>query len=155
MSTNIQGSPCTDGRYHCNNLGWYNEDSNWKAWHMASSLTANRVSPGRVWEVGCEAGDLPANLIKLFEPPAHFTGFELSAQAHAMCCGKAGSRRQFNEQNPFEPQALGSHDFDAAMSIDVFEPVEDCRWPCQALAASSHDLNGWIMGDCSLLVSSK
>jgi SAM-dependent methyltransferase len=114
-----------DGEYQRNNPGWHAEDSPWKAGHIASLLKKHEIEPRRVCEVGCGVGEILVNLLPKFPASTQLTGFEISAQAFAVCRSKATARLHFSNANPFDQLNSDDQPFDVAMAIDVFEHVED------------------------------
>jgi cyclopropane fatty-acyl-phospholipid synthase-like methyltransferase len=114
-----------DGQYGANNPGWHAEDSPWKAGHVARLLKAHQITPLRLCEVGCGAGEILVNLAREYPAPSQFTGFEISPQAYEICRAKTTDRLQFSSTNPFDLQPSSAEPFDVALAIDVFEHVED------------------------------
>lgn len=110
-----------DGTYLRNNPRWHADDSSWKAGHVARMLRGNGIAPASVCEVGCGAGDVLRHLARVLPAATRFVGYEISADAYALCSRKAGGNLQFRLGNVFED----SERFDVAMAIDVFEHVED------------------------------
>ena len=65
------------GEYQEKNPSFHVEDSPWKARQIQKMLDAQGISPRRVAEVGCGAGEILAQLARLY-PDAKFDGFEIS-----------------------------------------------------------------------------
>ena len=72
------------GEYHENNPTFHVEDSPWKAGQIQKMLESENVSPIRVAEVGCGAGEILVQLANRY-PKSRFDGFELSPQGFALC----------------------------------------------------------------------
>lgn len=111
-----------NGTYLLNNPTWHEEDSAWKAQHVARLLKQNNILPASVCEVGCGAGGVLQGLAEEFGDGVSFVGYDISPQAIALCRPKATARLSFHEKDLFE-QATGT--YDVTMAIDVFEHVED------------------------------
>ena len=113
-----------DGAYLENNPTWHEEDSPWKAGHIARLLARNGVTPQTVCEVGCGAGAVLASLQDLLPPAVEFSGYEFSPQAFERCAQRTRPCLRFLEEDLLaaDPALV----FDVVMAIDVFEHVEDC-----------------------------
>ncbi len=110
----------SDGTYLNNNKTWHVEDSPWKAGQIAKILRRNNLDPGKVCEVGCGAGEILKQLSDLY-PHATFVGYELSAQAFALCKGRESDKVRYRLGSPLDEEAF----YDCLLCIDVFEHVED------------------------------
>lgn len=121
-------STYTDGTYLASNPDWHATDSPWKARQIAALFRRNGLSPARVCEVGCGAGEIIRHLADEF-PDTHFVGYEISPQAHAMCQNKAVPNVEFRLGDFLADDhqlAAGCDAFDAILAIDVIEHIEDC-----------------------------
>ena len=110
-----------DGTYLEHNPTWHVEDAGYKARDIVALLTQHHLRPLTVCEVGCGAGGILEELSRRLDPSVRFTGYDISAQALALCRPKAGERLQF---------VLGSLPeagvrYDLVLAMDVFEHVED------------------------------
>lgn len=110
----------TDGTYLRNNPSWHEDDSGWKAGHIARLLARNGIEPASVCEVGCGAGEILRSLATRL-PATRFVGYEISPGAYEICSRKATETVTYKLGNALEDAV----EFDVAMAIDVFEHVED------------------------------
>jgi len=110
----------TDGTYLRNNPSWHEDDSGWKAGHIARLLARNGIEPESVCEVGCGAGEILRSLATRL-PATRFVGYEISPGAYEICRRKATDSVSYKLGDALEE----SVEFDVAMAIDVFEHVED------------------------------
>jgi hypothetical protein len=110
-----------DGTYLENNRGWHVQDSPWKATQIQMLLERNALRPATLCEVGCGAGEILSRLSEAF-PACRFHGYEVSAQAFALCRQRSSERLSFKLADLLEDDVPP---FDVLMAIDVFEHVED------------------------------
>lgn len=115
MPTPTAAREYLDGAYLAKNQTWHAEDSAWKARQIEQILARHGIRPRTVAEVGCGAGAILHHLASVM-PLAHFTGYEVSPQAFALC--QSSERVQFSLGEVREP-------VDCLLCIDVFEHVED------------------------------
>lgn len=123
MST-AQGSIYTDGSYSSLTGGtWHLEDSPFKARWIMQMLTRHPdFTPKTVCEIGCGAGGILAELQKTMPQGTHFTGYEISPQAHALSLQFSNADIRFVLGSAFDdPES-----YDLALVMDVVEHVEDC-----------------------------
>lgn len=111
-----------NGKYLANNPTWHEEDSPWKARHIAALLLKNGIRPKSLCEVGCGAGGVLAYLAGVLEPDVEFTGFDVSRQAVELCKTRGNPRLRY-VHGDFLQEDHGHIDVVAA--IDVFEHVDD------------------------------
>jgi cyclopropane fatty-acyl-phospholipid synthase-like methyltransferase len=111
-----------DGTYLENNPGWHEEDSPWKARNIAAMLQRNALKPSTVCEIGCGAGEVLRQLSTKLGTTTHFSGYEVSPQAFAICSAKTAPNLDFHLENVLDDADAA---FDLAMALDVFEHVED------------------------------
>ena len=110
-----------DGNYQTRNPTWHAEDSPWKARQIETILRKNNLVAKSICEVGCGAGEILAQLEKVF-PETKFYGYDISPQAFALCKGKESDRLHFCLKDLLaENEAF----FDILLVIDVVEHVED------------------------------
>jgi len=112
-----------DGGYLRKNPSWHEEDSPWKAAHVARLLARNGLAPRTVAEIGCGAGEVLNLLSRELGPAVACTGFDISPQAFELCRTKTRQHLQFRLSDMLLDD--GAY-FDVAMAIDVVEHVEDC-----------------------------
>jgi SAM-dependent methyltransferase len=110
------------GEYQEKNPSFHVEDSPWKARQIQKMLDAQGISPHRVAEVGCGAGEILAQLARLY-PDAKFDGFEISPQGFALCRQRESDRTKFFNSDFC---ASDAPPYDIVLCIDVFEHVENC-----------------------------
>jgi len=109
-----------DGTYLERNKTWHVQDSPWKAQQITSILSANKLEPRTVVEVGCGAGEILRQL-SLTTPAVQFSGYELSPQAFELCKQRQSERVQYHCRDLLQEQAH----FDLLLCMDVFEHVPD------------------------------
>ncbi len=112
----------TDGGYIKKNPDWHVGDSPWKARHVLDLLRRRhlRSRPSATW-VAELAGSF-RNCACQMPADVHFTGFELSPHAYAMCLPRTVERLQYRMESAFDS---GEY-YDLALMMDVVEHVEDC-----------------------------
>ena len=109
-----------NGDYTEKNPSFHVEDSPWKARQILEGLTRAKLSPTRIAEVGCGAGEILVQLSKELTE-ATFRGYELSPQGYEMCKERISDRISFTDESFFDEEET----FDLALCIDVFEHIED------------------------------
>jgi hypothetical protein len=109
-----------DGTYLENNSTWHVEDSPWKAEQILKIFSKNNISPHKICEVGCGAGEILRQL-SLKMPSTNFVGYELSPQAFELCKTRESEKLHYALKNIIEENVF----FDGLLCIDVFEHVED------------------------------
>ncbi len=110
----------TDGSYLQNNPTWGVEDSPWKATQISTILRKNRITPKKIGEIGCGAGEILKQLSTSY-PDTEFYGYEISPQAFELSKNRSSEKIQFHLKNLLDEDIF----FDALLCIDVFEHVED------------------------------
>jgi cyclopropane fatty-acyl-phospholipid synthase-like methyltransferase len=110
------------GEYQEKNPSFHVEDSPWKARQIQKMLNLQGASLSRVADVGCGAGEILAQLAKLY-PAAKFEGFEMSPQGFALCTQRESDRVKFYNSDFCDSDARA---YDIVLCIDVLEHVEDC-----------------------------
>ena len=110
-----------DGTYLENNPSWHEEDSPWKAKQIRRIIEKNSLTPKRIYEIGCGAGEILRQLSKSY-PNIEFFGYEISPQAFELCKKKTKNNLSFKLSDLLEES---NEHFDIVMAIDVFEHVED------------------------------
>jgi cyclopropane fatty-acyl-phospholipid synthase-like methyltransferase len=111
-----------DGTYLNNNPKWHEEDSSWKAKQIINMLSKHHITPSKLCEIGCGAGEILNCLASEYTNDAVFYGFEISPQAFAISKKKEKPNLRFFLKDIFDEKDLT---FDVVMAIDVFEHIED------------------------------
>lgn len=111
----------TDGTYLQANPGWHAQDARWKLQHVLRALEQAGVTEKlhNVCDVGCGAGELVKEWARK-RPHMHFTGCDISPQAHQLCLQGAPENVHFVQGNK-----TGQASFDAVLAIDVLEHVPE------------------------------
>lgn len=111
-----------NGTYLDNNPSWHAEDSPWKARQIRSIIERNSLTPKRICEIGCGAGEILNQLSVQYLDNIDYFGYEISPQAFELCNKKSKDNLNFKLTD-----LLKDNDayFDIVMAIDVFEHVED------------------------------
>ena len=111
-----------DGTYLERNQTWHKEDSPWKAKQIVKILKRNNISPQRMCEIGCGAGEVLNCLANEYGDGVIFSGYDISPQAFTICSKKEKKNLHFFLKDLLDEEELT---FDVMMAIDVFEHVED------------------------------
>lgn len=109
-----------DTTYLENNPTWHAEDAPWKARQILKIINQNKVVASEVCEVGCGSGEILVQLETL-GLSAQFQGFELSADAYAICEKRKSKTVNF----ALEDITKSAKTWDVLLCIDVFEHVEN------------------------------
>lgn len=113
-----------DGTYLEANPSWHREDSPWKAQHVAKLLQDHHITPRRLCEVGCGAGQVLTALQGTF-PEAHLEGWDIAEQAISLAQPTGNTHLQFHHGDFFKQSPDNSSDYDVVLALDVFEHVEN------------------------------
>ncbi len=111
----------TNGIYLQKNPNWHKQDASWKLRHVLLALRKAGL-PGQirtVCDVGCGCGELLKQWARK-ETEVHFTGYEISPQAYALCLEQAPKNVSFINTEPTSESC-----FDVALAIDVLEHVPE------------------------------
>ena len=111
----------TDGTYIQENPLWHQEDSPWKACHIADIINKNGLDPKSICEIGCGAGEILSQLSEKYFIDCNYYGYEISPIAFEICEKKSNNRLNFY----LEDFISKADRYDIVMAIDVFEHVED------------------------------
>ena len=111
-----------DGTYLEKNPSWHEEDSPWKARQIKKIIERNGLTPKRICEVGCGAGEILNQLSEQYDNGNEYFGYEISPQAFKIAKTKSKPNLTFVLQDLL---AENDVNFDIVMAIDVFEHVED------------------------------
>jgi cyclopropane fatty-acyl-phospholipid synthase-like methyltransferase len=118
-------------QYVTDNPTWDLEDSPWKANQVSGILTANRVPPKSICEVGCGAGYILSELRSRF-PDADLFGFDIAPAASRFWPEHESHRIQFVVGDFL---TLNARRYDVILLLDVIEHVRD---PVSFLSAMRH-----------------
>ncbi len=112
----------TSGIYLSNKPTWDDEGAPGKAAIVHSLLTANKIQPATIVEVGCGAGGILQTLAHLNPDVKELHGYDISPQAIGMARLKENSRLSF-----FNSDFVNSGDRggDVLLVIDVVEHIDD------------------------------
>ena len=111
----------SDGTYLENNESWHVEDSPWKAKQVLKMLRKHAISPERIGEVGCGAGEVLNQLAQALDK-SRCIGYDLSPHAIALAAPRTSDRVCFRLGDISTSKEL----FDLVIAMDVMEHVEDC-----------------------------
>jgi SAM-dependent methyltransferase len=112
-----------NGEYLENNPQWHVEASPWKASSILEMIERNKLSPRRVCEIGCGAGEILRILQRHLDSGCEFWGYEIAPQAIELAKSRENERIHFklgdmrDERNAY---------YDLILIIDVLEHFEDC-----------------------------
>jgi cyclopropane fatty-acyl-phospholipid synthase-like methyltransferase len=98
------------------------EDSQWKAQQIIKIMSANRLKPRTICEIGCGAGEILNELYKQLPDETSLFGYEISPQAYSICKSKAKDKLIFRHEDMLSDDKAF---FDVVLAIDVVEHVED------------------------------
>jgi SAM-dependent methyltransferase len=127
-----------DGTYLEKVPDWHAGDSPWKAAAVHRMIQKHRLSPRSVYDIGCGAGEVLAELQKRMPENVEFTGFDISPQALALAETNANPRLIFCEGDFL---ATSTPTPDLALVLDVFEHVSDYLGFLERLRKKTN----WIM----------
>lgn len=100
---------------------WHAEDSAWKADQVLKMLDRAKLTPKYICDVGCGAGVTLRTLQSRLPSDARLVGYEMAAEAYAICSKLANDRLSFVLGDPLEADAR----YDLACCLDVIEHLED------------------------------
>jgi SAM-dependent methyltransferase len=108
-------------QYQLHNPSWHEEDSPWKASHVAAMIRKNELQLQTMCEIGCGTGEILLNLEKEF-PGVEFSGYEIAPTAYERAAAKETSHTHFHLEDMLERTDLH---FDLVLAADVIEHVDD------------------------------
>lgn len=117
-----------DGRYLNANPGWHEEDSEFKAIHVARLLQSSGLRPSTICDVGCGTAGVLARLGR--ETDAELTGWELSPDATRLAWELHPTVKVI-EGDLLESDSV----YDVVLALDVFEHIDDYMGFLRALRA--------------------
>ena len=103
------------------NPSWHVEESPFKARYILKLLEQNNLSPARICEVGCGAGEVLKQLQDKMGPEHEFWGYEISPVAHRLSEPRANDKLHFVLADPSKEDAF----YGLLLVLDVVEHVED------------------------------
>lgn len=109
------------GEYLAANPDWHAGDAPYKARWIESILERNALAPAHVVDVGSGSGEVLVELARTY-PQAHFEGYDISPQSHAIARRKRRNNLIFHLGDYFASRAERP---DLLMAIDVIEHVDD------------------------------
>jgi SAM-dependent methyltransferase len=112
----------TSGEYAGRHPDWHSKDSPWKARQVCRILNRNNLSPQKVVEVGCGAGEILRQLQRSLPKGVDFVGYDISPQAFSLAQERAGPRLTFHLADFIESEET---EIDVLLVIDVIEHLED------------------------------
>lgn len=107
--------------YAESNPTWDSEDSPWKASQVVHMLRQNRLTPQRLVEVGCGAGNVLAALRPVF-PHAELHGYDIAPDAARLWPVHAAQRIHFYTGDFLQSD---TPHFDTLLLLDVLEHLAD------------------------------
>ncbi|MGB5025304.1 MAG: class I SAM-dependent methyltransferase [Saprospiraceae bacterium] len=108
--------------YLSKNKTWHIEDSFWKSQQIDKIITRNSLNLNSVMEIGCGAGEILAQLQKIYSTQnITFTGYDIAPDLLAFWETRKNTHLNFFLENPLEKPLH----FDLLLMIDVFEHVDD------------------------------
>ncbi len=110
-----------NGEYLKNNPNWHIEDSPWKAKQILKIIKKNNISPKKIAEIGCGAGEILNQLYLNLPNDVNFTGYDISIDANKLSKKREKERLTFKNENLIDKNDF----FDLLLMIDVFEHVDD------------------------------
>lgn len=111
-----------NGQYIENNPKWHQEDSPWKAQNILKIIKKNNLSPLRICEVGCGAGEVLNQLYLNLPDQTIFDGYEISQQAYDIARTKQTERLNYYIEDIFKQD---DKNYDLLLAIDVIEHIEN------------------------------
>ena len=111
------------GDYLLKNPAWHVEESPWKAKQVLRMLRQNNLSPKRICDVGCGAGEVLSQLQRNLNDDCEFWGYDISPQAVSLARIRTNDRLHFKLANL---KNEGTSVFDLILALDVMEHIEDC-----------------------------
>lgn len=110
-----------DGRYAAANPDYHVKDSAWKAQQVCRLLERRRLTPARIAEIGCGAGEILRVLGEAMPGSTRLVGWDISPHAIALCRARSG-RPEYVQGDLIEADV---EPYDLVLCLDVLEHVED------------------------------
>lgn len=112
----------TNSEYLKNTGDWHVEDSEWKAKIIYELYTKNEIHPKTIVEVGCGAGAILENILKLDNGVEQLDGFDISPQAISLAIPRTKFNLTFHQSDFLKENFPVA---DLLLMIDVMEHVDD------------------------------
>jgi SAM-dependent methyltransferase len=112
----------TGGAYREAVPGWHLGDVVWKAAAVNRMIERHDLQPRRIVDVGCGAGGILRELRSRLPVNVELEGYDVAADAIALCRGHGGDGVRYVHANFIEGNAARA---DLALVLDVFEHVAD------------------------------
>jgi SAM-dependent methyltransferase len=101
---------------------WHAEESPGKVRAILRMVRKHRLTPARVCDVGCGAGEVLWRLQARLPSTTEFVGYDIAPRALELAAAHANQQLRFVQGDmPREPSAR----FDVVLALDVIEHVED------------------------------
>ncbi len=112
-----------NGTYLKNNPDWHISAAPWKTRGILATLQRNNLTPHKVCEIGCGAGEILHLLQLQLGDDCQFEGYDIAPQAIALA-----KARENNHLHVHLADFLKVSDvfFDVILLVDVLEHFEDC-----------------------------
>lgn len=108
--------------YLSKNKTWHIEDSFWKSQQIDKIVTRNSLNLNSIVEIGCGAGEIIAQLQKIYSTQnITFTGYDIAPDLLGFWETRKNTHLNFFLENPLEKPLY----FDLLLMIDVFEHVDN------------------------------
>jgi SAM-dependent methyltransferase len=101
---------------------WHVSESNAKVREILRALHRHRLTPRRVCDVGCGAGEVLRLLQQQLPTTTEFVGYDIAPRALELAASRANARLRFIQGDM--PRDVHD-DFDLLLALDVIEHVED------------------------------
>jgi SAM-dependent methyltransferase len=112
----------TNGKYYQKVSDWHVGDSPWKASKVLQMISKHDLTPKSVYDIGCGAGRVLAELQHHMSKNVEFRGYDISSQAIALSKEKENGQLRFYNEDFLT--YLGSSP-DLLLLLDVFEHIHD------------------------------
>jgi SAM-dependent methyltransferase len=103
---------------------WHEEDSYWKSHKVLEMIRKHKLDPSSIYDIGCGAGEVLAEMQKNMGVGLDFRGFDISPQAMSIASKKENSSLKFYNEDYLESTVNPP---DLLLLLDVFEHISDYR----------------------------
>ena len=101
---------------------WHTEDSPWKAKGVLQMFERNKLTPRKICEIGCGAGEVLRQLQLSMDPKCSFWGYDIAPAAIELCCDRENERLHFRLGDVTKARDA---DFDVLLLLDLLEHQEN------------------------------